>query len=195
MIAAYRLTDLGEDHRQKTAAMIERAAAALRLQAEQTPDDPSAHNQFAWLVGNTTGDMSEALRHAQRRGRTRPRKRAYLDTLAHVYFYGLNDCPNAVKYQSLAAEYMPYSGLIAGNSSCSARRPPAARRERCRARPVNAWACQQAWLAVSVLVLAFCVLLPAPGPTGRVTAAADRQAVARRLHDEASSASIARAAA
>lgn len=26
--------------------------------------------------------------------------------------------------------------------------------------------CQQAWLAVSVLVLAFCVLLPAPGPTG-----------------------------
>ena len=113
LIAAYRLTDLGEDHRQKTAAMIERAAAALRLQVEQTPDDPSAHNQFAWLVGNTTGDMSEALRHAQRAVELGPENGAYLDTLAHVYFYGLNDYPNAVKYQSLAAKYMPYSGLIA----------------------------------------------------------------------------------
>lgn len=113
LIAAYRLPGLSEDDRRKFAALIERAAAALRLQAQQTPDDPSGHNQFAWLVGNTTGDMSEALRHAQRAVELGPENGAYLDTLAHVYFYGLNDYPNAVKYQSLAAKYMPYSGLIA----------------------------------------------------------------------------------
>lgn len=113
LIAAYRLTDLGDERRGKTAALIARAAASLRLQAEQTPDDPAAHNQFAWLVGNTTGDISAALRHARRAVELGPENGAYLDTLAHVYFYGLNDYPNAVKYQSLAAEYMPYSGLIA----------------------------------------------------------------------------------
>ena len=112
LIAAYRLTDLGDERRGKTAALIARAAASLRLQAEQTPDDPAAHNQFAWLVGNTTGTSRGPGGTPAARSNPAPKTRV-LDTLAHVYFYGLNDYPNAVKYQSLAAEYMPYSGLIA----------------------------------------------------------------------------------
>jgi tetratricopeptide (TPR) repeat protein len=112
LIATYRIPNLDKETRRKTTEMIEDAAEQLRLKAEESPDSGSAHNQFAWLVGNTTGDMQEALKHALRAVELRPDSGAYYDTLAHVYFYGLKDHEKAIEAQSRAVELMPYSGLI-----------------------------------------------------------------------------------
>ena len=77
--------------------MIQAATEKLRQEAAMLPetatpsDEASAHNQLAWIVGNTTGDMNEALEHALRAVELSPESGAYLDTLAHVYFYGMKD--------------------------------------------------------------------------------------------------------
>lgn len=112
LIALYRIPDLEEATRKNTIAMIEVAAERLRHEATASPDDAQAHNEFAWLVGNTTGDMEEALKHALRAVELRPESGALLDTLAHVYFYGLKDYDKAVETQAKAVEFSPHSGLI-----------------------------------------------------------------------------------
>jgi tetratricopeptide (TPR) repeat protein len=112
LIALYRTADLDETMRKKTIAMIDVATERLRQEAVASPEDASAHNQFAWLAGNTTGDMQEALAHALRAVELSPESGAYLDTLAHVYFYGLKDYEKAVETQAKAVEFMPHSGLI-----------------------------------------------------------------------------------
>jgi tetratricopeptide (TPR) repeat protein len=112
LIALYRIPNLEEATRKNVVAMIEVAAARLRQEAAASPDDASAYNEFAWLVGNTTGDMEEALKHALRAVELSPESGAVLDTLAHVYFYGLKDYDKAVETQAKAVEFSPYSGLI-----------------------------------------------------------------------------------
>ena len=112
LIALYRMPDLDEETRKRTVAMIETAAEQLRQEAAASPEDPSGHNQFAWLVGNTTGDMQEALDHALQAVELSPESGAYLDTLAHVYFYGVKDYDKAVETQAKAVKFMPHSGLI-----------------------------------------------------------------------------------
>ena len=112
LIALYRIPDLEEPVRKNVTAMIETAAGRLRQEANAAPEDASAHNEFAWVVGNTTGDMQEALKHALRAVELRPESGACLDTLAHVYFYGLKDIGKAVETQAKAVEFSPHSGLI-----------------------------------------------------------------------------------
>jgi len=112
LIALYGISDLDEETRSRTVAMIEAAAEQLRQEAAAMPEDASAHNQFAWLVGNTTGDMKEALDHALQAVELSSESGAYLDTLAHVYFYGLKEYDKAVETQAKAVKFMPHSGLI-----------------------------------------------------------------------------------
>jgi tetratricopeptide (TPR) repeat protein len=112
LIALYRIPDLEEEIRKRTITMIENAAELLRQEAAASPDSAPAHNQLAWLVGNTTGNMQEALDHALQAVELSPESGAYLDTLAHVYFYGLKDYETAVETQAKAVKFMPHSGLI-----------------------------------------------------------------------------------
>ncbi len=118
LIALYRIPDLEPSQRKQTLEMIQAATEKLRQEAATLPetvassDEASAHNQLAWIIGNTTGDMNEALEHALRAVELSPESGAYLDTLAHVYFYGLKDYQKAVQTQTKAVEFMPHSGLI-----------------------------------------------------------------------------------
>jgi tetratricopeptide (TPR) repeat protein len=112
LIACYKLPDADAEYRKKTVELINKAAAAMRREIEQMPDEPSGYNQLAWLVGNTEGDVDEALRFAHKAIELSPESGAYYDTLAHVYF-GRGDFQNAVKYQARAAELEPHSGMIA----------------------------------------------------------------------------------
>ncbi|MFH1922228.1 MAG: hypothetical protein ABIP48_20380 [Planctomycetota bacterium] len=112
LIARHQLPDTDPEYQRQTLAMIEKAAAGLRQQIGEFPDQPIFYNQFAWLVGNTAGDRDEALRFAQKAVELRPESGAYLDTLAHVYF-GRGEVEKAVETQTKAAEFEPHSGLIA----------------------------------------------------------------------------------
>jgi len=68
-------------------------------------------NQMAWLVGNTEGDLDEAVRLSHRSLELRPNTAAYYDTLAHCYF-AKKDYAKAVAYQKEAHRLEPHSGQI-----------------------------------------------------------------------------------
>jgi len=68
-------------------------------------------NEYAWLVGNTEGDIDEAIRLSHKSLELRPNYGGFLDTLAHCYF-GKKDYETAVKYQRKAVEFEPHSGQI-----------------------------------------------------------------------------------
>jgi len=111
LIACYRLPGEDAAYRQKIRALIKHAAEVLHQQIEQNPDDPTACNQFAWLIGNTEGDFDAALRHSKRSLQIEPLSGGYYDTLAHVYF-GKKDYERAFRAQLLAVQLEPHSGLL-----------------------------------------------------------------------------------
>jgi len=111
LIAAYRLAGQSAEFRAKIVRQVQQEADAIRRDTAEEPNDPENYNKFAWLVGNTEGNLDEALKSARKSLELSPNTSAYLDTLAHVYFTR-GDLENAVKYQSRAAELEPHSGLI-----------------------------------------------------------------------------------
>jgi tetratricopeptide (TPR) repeat protein len=111
LIARYRLPNQDPDYHKKTLELIGRAVAGMRQEIKKAPQDPRGYNQLAWLIGNTEGDFDEALRLVQRSIELSPDNGAFYDTMGRFY-YARGDYANAVKYQSLAAELEPHSGLI-----------------------------------------------------------------------------------
>lgn len=111
LIARYHLPEQSPEERRKLQGLIAKAAVTMRKQIENDPEEANLYNQFAWLVGNTEGDVDEALRCAHKAVTMSPDNGAYFDTLAHVYA-GKGDYENAVKYQARAVELEPHSGLI-----------------------------------------------------------------------------------
>ncbi len=112
LIARYQFPSPAPEFREKTLELIEKKAAEFRNEIARAPEEPGPYNQFAWLVGNTEGDLDEAQRCAEKAVELWPDSGAFLDTLAHVHF-GRGDLQNAVKHQAKAAELDPHSGLIA----------------------------------------------------------------------------------
>jgi predicted Zn-dependent protease len=112
LIACYRLPDSPAEFREQTLRLIKKSAGDIRETIREEPDESNGYNQFAWLIGNTEGDMEEALRLAQTAVRLRPESGGHLDTLAHVHF-ARGEYEDAVKTQVKAAELEPHSRLIA----------------------------------------------------------------------------------
>lgn len=69
------------------------------------------HNQYAWLVANTTGDYQSALESSLRSLELAPNEAGYLDTLARCY-YALGNLEQATRQQRRAVELEPHSGMI-----------------------------------------------------------------------------------
>ncbi|HUT13446.1 MAG TPA: hypothetical protein VMY42_23360 [Thermoguttaceae bacterium] len=111
LIACFGLPDRTAEYREKIVRLIKDETVSLRRQIAEEPASATAYNQFAWLAGNTGGDLEEALRYSKRSIELQPTYGGYYDTLAHVYF-ARGDYENAVKTQTKAAELEPHSGLI-----------------------------------------------------------------------------------
>lgn len=111
LIAMYHLPGASDDYRAKTKKLIAAAAEAFEQRIENSPDDASGYNQYAWLIGNTEGDLDKAIRYSHRSLELMPNTAGYLDTLGHAYFTK-GDYKNAVRYQQLAADLDPHAGLI-----------------------------------------------------------------------------------
>jgi len=112
LIACYRLPNSRPEYRQKILHLIQEEAGRLRAEIADEPENATAYNHFAWLVGNTEGDYDEALRYSKKSLELAPETGGFYDTLARCY-YAKGDWENAVKYQTRAAELDPHSGLIA----------------------------------------------------------------------------------
>ncbi len=111
LIALHRLPNQEAVRREKTTKLIRAAADVFRKQIQETPEDSTAYNQFAWLVGNTEGDYAEALRYSQRSLEIKPGSAGHLDTLGRCYF-ATGDLANALKYQTQAVAIDPHSGAM-----------------------------------------------------------------------------------
>jgi tetratricopeptide (TPR) repeat protein len=112
LIALYRLPDQDDKRRQQTRASIRDAAEQFRGELNDDPDQPSVYNEYAWLIGNTEGDLDRAIEYAHKAVELAPDEGGLFDTLAHCYA-AKKDVANAVKYQTRAAELDPYSRQIA----------------------------------------------------------------------------------
>jgi tetratricopeptide (TPR) repeat protein len=111
LIACYRLPNPTPAFRARIVKLIQERTAQSRAQMAHDPKSPLPCNELAWLVCNTQGDLDEALRASQKSLELSPNNSAFLDTLAHVYF-AKGDLQSAVKYQTMAVEREPHSGLL-----------------------------------------------------------------------------------
>jgi tetratricopeptide (TPR) repeat protein len=68
-------------------------------------------NQYAWVVGNTYGDIDHAIEVSLLSLELRPGDGAFLDTLAHCYARK-KDYAEAVEQQALALKQLPHSRQI-----------------------------------------------------------------------------------
>ena len=112
LIALYR-ADQSPEEREKVRTKIRNAATLFKQKLITSPDDTTAMNQYAWLVGNTEGDYDEAIRLSQRSVELASEEQTggYLDTLAHCYA-AKKDYETALKHQARALELEPHSGEI-----------------------------------------------------------------------------------
>jgi tetratricopeptide (TPR) repeat protein len=127
LIALYRVEEMDDLERKKVRERIDRAATLFEQRLTAAPDDATAMNQFAWLVGNTAREKAEtdaekkdeaarlekAIRYSERSVElARPEQQGgYLDTLAHCYA-AKKDYETALKHQTRAVELEPHSGEI-----------------------------------------------------------------------------------
>lgn len=111
LIARYRLPGTAPAERARLVELIRQTAAELEQFIVDDPENPTWYNQYAWLVGNTEGNLDKALKYSRRSIELRPDAGAYYDTLAHVYF-ARGEYQKAVESQERAAELEPHSRVI-----------------------------------------------------------------------------------
>lgn len=123
LIAMFNFSDAPEELRKITSAGISKAATKYRNEIREFADgfesDRSANrdtyrsalatslNQYAWLVGNTEGDIQEAIQNSHKSLRLNMGEGGYLDTLARCY-YRAEEFEEAVKYQRIAIQRAPH---------------------------------------------------------------------------------------
>jgi tetratricopeptide (TPR) repeat protein len=112
MIALYRV-EQPQAARDAVRKKIRAAAAFFKQKLITSPEDTTAMNQYAWLVGNTEGDYDEAIRLSARSVELAGEEQlgGYLDTLAHCYA-AKKDYDQALTHQARAMELEPHSGDI-----------------------------------------------------------------------------------
>lgn len=128
LIAMFQLPTDDKAWKKKTGELIDKAADGFKGMIEQMQrltdeTDQESHlseaknmqamfcNQYAWLVGNSQGDVQDAIRMSKRSLEIRPEAAGYMDTLAHCY-YRAGEYENAVKWQAKAFKLDPHSGQI-----------------------------------------------------------------------------------
>ncbi len=108
LIAMYRQSNLTPAEHKRIMQAIQYAADQFRLQINNSPEESTAYNQFAWLIANTEGDFDLALRFSQRSLELSPGAAGYIDTLAHC-FAAKKNYAEAVRQQAKAIELEPHS--------------------------------------------------------------------------------------
>lgn len=114
LIALYHLDDNTPAQQAEAAARVARAAEGIEAEIAALPEEPSGRNEYAWLVANTEGDVSKAMRYARESLEASFDNASYLDTLAHCHA-AAGDLERAVRTQWLAVKQEPHNALIRRN--------------------------------------------------------------------------------
>jgi len=126
LIGLFQLPNQTNERRAQTSKLIHDAAELYQKKIDDsTQNQPEGSyedfNEYAWLIGNTEGNMDRAVEYSRKAvelgpqpwdGPGKARDHAgLLDTLGHCYA-GKKDWENAVRVQTLAVQYDPYSLII-----------------------------------------------------------------------------------
>ena len=117
VIQMYRLPEADEKWREMVRGRIRQLCRLFEQQMEESKNDPTPYNQWAWLVGNTEGDYQRAIRYSHRSlellgpSGGDSGQASFLDTLGRCY-YAAGDLENAVKYQREAIEKLDYMQVM-----------------------------------------------------------------------------------
>lgn len=106
LIAMFRMPDATAEYKQQTRDRIAKMSESYANQIDDSPEDPSKYNQWAWLVSNTEGDFAQAVQHSLHSLELMPDEPSYLDTLGRCYF-SAGDVENAIRSQRKAVELAP----------------------------------------------------------------------------------------
>ncbi len=117
LIAMYRLPEDDPQWREMVRQRIRDLCREFQQEIDENPTDPTAYNQWAWLVSNTEGDYQKAVSYSHRSlelippGAGDSAGASFLDTLGRCY-YAAGDYANAVKYQRQAVEKVDYMQVM-----------------------------------------------------------------------------------
>lgn len=106
LIAMHRVVDPPKDLVQETTERIIELCEDFEEMIAEEPGDPTAYNQWAWLVSNTVGDYAKAVRYSRRSLELSPGEAGYLDTLGRCLF-SAGDLQGAIEAQRQAVEKKP----------------------------------------------------------------------------------------
>lgn len=111
LIAMYHFPESDAKWHDAALARITKLVKKFEKEIEENPNDPSAYNQWAWLVSNTEGDFQQAVRYSHRSVELNKHgesgEASFLDTLGRCY-YAAGDYENAVKYEREAVAKVDY---------------------------------------------------------------------------------------
>jgi tetratricopeptide (TPR) repeat protein len=122
LIAMHRLPNSDDAWRQRTKTLVAECSShfltlvqrwelilpQVEASEEVLENVANSCNQYAWLVGNTGGDVAMAVKMSLRSVELMPKSASYLDTLAHCYF-AQGDFENAVRHQTEAVKREPHT--------------------------------------------------------------------------------------
>ncbi|HMO26574.1 MAG TPA: tetratricopeptide repeat protein, partial [Tepidisphaeraceae bacterium] len=91
--------------------LFDRARAVLQRILDESPDDPSALNNLAWLMARSGMEVEAAIPLARRAVELRPESAGYLDTLAEATFRAGN-VEEAIRLQTRALELRPGDAFL-----------------------------------------------------------------------------------
>jgi tetratricopeptide (TPR) repeat protein len=111
VITCYRMPGQSPEETKNIRGLIRRLSARMENEIRNNPSSSSAYNQYAWLIGNTEGDLDLALNFSKKSIELSPNSGGLYDTLAHVY-YTKGDYEEAVKIQTKACKLEPNSRLL-----------------------------------------------------------------------------------
>jgi tetratricopeptide (TPR) repeat protein len=111
LIAMYRLGDADDAWMADTRERIRKLSKEIEEQIDDRPDEPVFYNQWAWLIANTEGDFSKAVRLSRRSLELDPDTPSYLDTLGRCY-YSAGEYERAVESQRKAVALIPHMQVM-----------------------------------------------------------------------------------
>jgi tetratricopeptide (TPR) repeat protein len=115
LIAMYRVPEADEAWMADVRQRIVELSQNFQQDIDAAPNDPSAYNQWAWLISNTEGDFQKAIRYSQKSLDLNTdgdsAAASYLDTLGRCY-YAAGDYENAIKHQRQAIEKAGYLNVM-----------------------------------------------------------------------------------
>jgi tetratricopeptide (TPR) repeat protein len=114
LIARYESSADDAAARADTRLLVARTLERIEDEVQALPEEPNGYNEYAWLVANTEGDVTKAIRYSKKSLDMSPDNASYLDTLAHCRF-AAGDRAAAVRIQSLAHRQEPHNRTILRN--------------------------------------------------------------------------------